>query len=58
MFNLKHQLYLLISKFLEEQERIEKRQQLSENATFHSSVKFIGKCENYKSVKIIGEIKV
>lgn len=58
MFNLKHQLYLLISKFLEEQERIEKRKQLSENATFHSSVKFIGKCENYrgdKSLITIGE---
>ena len=58
MFNLKHQLYLLISKFLEEQERIEKRKQLSENATVHSSVKFIGKCENYrvdKSLITIGE---
>ncbi len=28
MFNLRHQLYLLISKFLEEQERIEKHKKL------------------------------
>ncbi|CAO5002273.1 2,3,4,5-tetrahydropyridine-2,6-dicarboxylate N-acetyltransferase [Microcystis aeruginosa] len=53
MFNLKHKLYLLISKFLEEQERIEKRKQLSENATVHSSVKFIGKCENYRGDKTL-----
>lgn len=56
MFNLRHQLYLLISKFLEEQERIEKRKQLSDNATFHSSVKFIGNCENYRGDKSLIQI--
>ena len=57
MFNLRHQLYLLISKFLEEQERIEKRKQLSDNATFHSSVKFIGNCENYRGDKSLIQIE-
>lgn len=56
MFNLKHKLCLLISKFLEEQGRIEKRKQLSDNATFHSSVKFIGKCENYRGDKSLIKI--
>jgi len=56
MFNLKHQLYLFISKFLEEQRRIEKRKQLSENATFHSSVKFIGKCINFREDKSLIQI--
>lgn len=58
MFNLKHKLYLLISKFLAEQQRIEKRQKLAESATFGSSVKFIGNCENCmgdKSLIQIGE---
>jgi len=56
MFNLRHQLYLLISKFLEEQERIEKHKKLSDNATFHSSVKFIGNCENYREDKSLIQI--
>ena len=47
MFNVRHQLYLLISKFLEEQQRIEKIQKLAESATFDSSVKFYGNCVNY-----------
>lgn len=58
MFNLKHQLYLLISKFLEEQQRIEKQQKLAESATFDSSVKFLGNCGNWqnnKSLITIGE---
>ena len=57
MFNLRHQLYLLISKFLEEQERIEKHKKLSDNATFHSSVKFIGNCENYREDKSLIQIE-
>ena len=56
MFNLKHQLYLLISKFLEKQKRIEKHKKLSDNATFHSSVKFIGKCINLKEDKSLIQI--
>ena len=56
MFNVRHQLYLLISKFLEEQERIEKHKKLSDNATFHSSVKFIGKCINLREDKSLIQI--
>ncbi|KAB0241787.1 acyltransferase [Microcystis aeruginosa EAWAG127a] len=55
-FSIRHQLYLLISKFLEEQERIEKHKKLSDNATFHSSVKFIGKCINLKEDKSLIQI--
>jgi maltose O-acetyltransferase len=56
MFNLKHQLYLLISKFLEEQQRIEKIQKLAESATFDSSVKFYGNCVNYQNDKSLIQI--
>ncbi|NCS26525.1 MAG: acyltransferase [Microcystis aeruginosa BS13-02] len=56
MFNVRHQLYLLISKFLEEQERIEKHKKLSDNATFHSSVKFIRKCINLREDKSLIQI--
>ena len=61
MFNLNHKLYLLISKFLEEQQKIEKLQKLAESATFDSSVKFYGNCVNHqndKSLIKIGENRV
>jgi maltose O-acetyltransferase len=47
MLNLKHQLYLLISKFLEKHQQLEKLKQLSNSATFDSSVQFLGTCNNW-----------
>ncbi|ALF53432.1 maltose acetyltransferase [Nostoc piscinale CENA21] len=58
MLNLNHQLYLLISNFLEKHQKLEKFKQLSNSATFDSSVKFLGNCDNWmndKSLITIGK---
>ncbi|MCF4968893.1 acyltransferase [Nostoc sp. CMAA1605] len=58
MLNLTHQLYLLISNFLEKHQKLEKFKQLSNSATFDSSVKFLGNCCNWmndKSLITIGK---
>lgn len=58
MLNLTHQLYLLISNFLEKHQKIEKLKQLSNSATFDNSVKFLGTCKNWmndKSLITIGK---
>jgi maltose O-acetyltransferase len=58
MLNLTHQLYLLISNFLEKHQQLEKFKQLSNSATFDSSVKFLGTCDNWmndKSLITIGK---
>lgn len=51
MLNLNHQLYLLISNFLEKHQKLEKFKQLSNSATFDSSVKFLGNCDNWMNDK-------
>ena len=58
MLNLNHQLYLLISNFLEKHQKLEKFKQLSNSATFDSSVDFLGNCDNWmndKSLITIGK---